>query len=78
MFNIMRYINDIDFQFVYLNEELNIINYEKINYMEDTKISLSSKEKNIVIKGENLRVKKLLDNEIIVCGFINNIELRNN
>ena len=76
MFNIMRYINDVDFQIVYINDELNVVNYEKINYMEDEKISLTHRNGVVVIKGKNLRVKKLLDNEIIVVGNFENIELR--
>lgn len=76
MFNIMRYINDTDFQIVYINRELNVVNYDKINYMEDEKISLSYQEGTIVITGENLRVKKLLDNEIVIIGDIKNIEFR--
>lgn len=78
MFNVMRYINDTDFQIVYLKKEINVINYERINYMEDSKISLSYTSGVLIIKGDNLRVKKLLDNEIIVCGNINNLEFKNN
>ena len=76
MFNIMRYINDTDFQIIYINNQLNIVNYEKINYMEDEKISLSHKAGTIIIKGTNLRVKKLLDNEIVIVGTFNDIEFR--
>ena len=76
MFNVMRYINDIDFQIIYINKQLNIINYEKINYMEDEKISLSSKDGTIMIKGNSLRVKKLLDNEIMIVGNFESIEFR--
>lgn len=76
MFNITRYINDTDFQIVYLNNQLNIINYDKINYMEDTKISLSYKTGSVVVGGENLRAKKLLDNEIIIVGEIKNLDFR--
>lgn len=76
MFNIMRYINDTDFQIVYINSELNVINYDKINYMEDEKISLSYKSGTIVVIGENLRVKKLLDNEIVIVGDIKNLDFR--
>lgn len=72
----MRYINDIDFQIIYINKQLNIINYEKINYMEDEKISLSSKDGTILIKGNSLRVKKLLDNEIMIVGNFESIEFR--
>ena len=38
MFNIRHFINDTDFQIVYINKKLDIVNYEKINYMEDEKI----------------------------------------
>jgi len=76
VFNIIRYINDVDFQIIYINNELNIVNYEKINYMEDEKISLSHKTGTVIIKGTNLRVKKLLDNEIVIVGNFDNIELR--
>ena len=44
--------------------------------MEDEKISLSYHLGTIVIKGENLRVKKLLDNEIVIVGEIENIDFR--
>lgn len=72
----MRYINDIDFQIIYINHELNIVNYEKINYMEDEKISLLYKEGIVLVKGDNLRVKKLLDNEIAIIGNFDSIEFR--
>lgn len=77
MFNVMRYINDTDFQIVYINNQLNIINYEKINYMEDSKISLTANSQTIVVVGDNLRVKKLLDNEIMIVGKFTTIEFRN-
>lgn len=76
MFNIMRYINDTDFQMVYINRELNIVNYDRINYMENEKISLSYQEGTIVVTGEDLRVKKLLDNEMVIIGDIKNIDIR--
>ena len=76
MFNIVRYINDTDFQIVYINNELNVVNYEKINYMENEKISLSYKDGTVVVIGDKLRVKKLLDNEIVIIGDIKNLDFR--
>lgn len=76
MFNIMRYINDTDFQIIYINKELNIVNYDRVNYMENEKISLSYREGTIVVAGENLRVKKLLNNEMVIVGDIKNIDFR--
>jgi len=72
----MRYINDTDFQIIYINNQLNIVNYERINYMEDEKISLSYKSGTIIIKGKDLRVKKLIDNEIMIIGNFGDIEFK--
>lgn len=71
-----NYIEDNNFRFSYINNQLDINNYLKINYMEDSKISLNYKEGNIVIKGNNLRIKKLLDYEILIIGNIENIEFK--
>lgn len=70
------YIEDNDFRFSYIDNQLDIINYLKINYMEDNKVSLHYKDGNIVIKGDNLRIKKLLDDEILIVGNIENIEFK--
>ena len=74
MFRISHFINDTSFQMVFINNELDIINYSTINYMEDSKISLNYYNKKLLIKGENLRVKKLLESEIMIGGNIQSIE----
>ena len=76
MLSVMRYINDNDFKIVYVNNMLNVVNYKKINYMEDSKISLSSNDFNINVTGKDLRVKKLLDNEIAIVGTFSTIEFK--
>lgn len=70
------YIVDKAFRFTYTENKLNIINYIEINYMEDSKISLLYSQGIFVVKGENLRIQKLLDNEILVVGKIENIEFK--
>ena len=70
------YIVDKTFRFTYTENKLNIINYIEINYMEDSKISLLYSQGIFVVKGENLRIQKLLDNEILVVGKIENIEFK--
>ncbi len=70
------YIVDKNFRFTYTENKLNIINYIEINYMEDSKISLLYSQGIFVVKGENLRIQKLLDNEILVVGKIENIEFK--
>ena len=70
------YIVDKNFRFTYIENKLNIINYIEINYMEDSKISLLYSQGIFVVKGENLRIQKLLDDEILVVGKIENIEFK--
>ena len=74
MLNIRHFINDTSFQILYINNNLNIVNYTNINYMEDNKISLNYLDKKILIQGNNLSVKKLLESEILITGDILSIE----
>lgn len=73
MLDIRHFINDTSFQFVYINNSLDIINYTNINYMEDNKISLDYYNNKLLIKGSNLTVKKLLESEILITGSIESI-----
>ena len=78
MLDIRKFINDTSFQILYRNNSLNIINYTDINYMEESKISISVyNNKKILIKGNNLTVKKLLESEILIVGNITSIEFLN-
>lgn len=72
---IVNYIKDINFKIVYINNSVNIINYDSILEVKDTIITLKKEEKIINIKGEDLRLNKLLENEILVTGLIKNIEM---
>jgi len=74
MLDIRHFINDTSFQMVFINNSLDIINYTNINYMEDNKISLNYYDNKLLIKGENLSVKKLLESEILISGNFKSIE----
>ncbi len=74
MLDIRKFLNDSSFQFVYINNSLDIINYTNINYMENNKISINYYAGKILIKGNNLSVRKLLESEILISGNIESIE----
>ena len=74
MLDIRHFINDKSFQILYINNSLDIINYTNINYMEDEKISLNYYDNILLIKGKELRVKKLLESEILITGNFKSIE----
>lgn len=73
---IKNYLNSNDFKFSFFNNYLNVVNYLEINFLEENKISLSYKNGRILIKGKNLKIKKLLDKEILVYGNIECIEIK--
>lgn len=47
----------------------------KIIVLEENKISLLTNNNKIIIKGNNLVLKKLLDKEILINGKLLNIEV---
>ena len=76
MFNyISNYINDKEFKFTIYENKIHIINMKRIITLEDNYISLLSINKKINIKGTNLVLSKLVDNELLIKGNISNIEV---
>ena len=73
--NFKKYFNEDKFKIIYYNNLLNVINYKELILLSEDKIVLKN-EDFIIIKGSNLSILKLLDNEILINGFVNNIELR--
>ena len=72
---LINYIKDDKFKIVYVNNALNVNNYDKILEIKDDMITLEKENKIILIRGSNLKLNKLLDNEILITGLINKIEL---
>ena len=77
MLNIRNFINDKSFQILYRDKSLNIINYDTINYMKDSEISICFNRNTLIIIGTDLRVKKLLESEILISGNIKSINFTN-
>lgn len=78
MFNkISNYINDKEFRFTVYDNKIHIINFNRIITLEDNYISILSSNKKINLKGSNLILLKLVDNELLVKGNITSIEVLN-
>ena len=69
------YLLDDEFKMIIQNDRININNYEKIDYLDLDKIIVKHDNKKTIIKGNNLRVTKLLNDEILIKGIIKNIEI---
>lgn len=72
----MTYIDNKEFQMIFLKNRINIINYKEIIVVEDTRISLRYEKGMVVILGKQLTINKLLEEELLITGEIENIELR--
>ena len=72
---ISHYIKDNDLKIVIVNNSINVINYDNILEVNDNLVNLIKDNKIITIKGSNLKLNKLLDNEVLIQGLINKIEL---
>jgi len=73
---IRSYILEDDSKIMIVNNKINITNYVDIGHFDNNKIIIKLNKKNIIIKGNDLVVSKLLDSEILITGEIYNIEFR--
>lgn len=72
---VINYIKDINFKIIYVNNSVDIINYGVILEIKDDLVTLKKEDKIIMIYGKNLKLNKLLDEEILITGSIKTIEL---
>ena len=73
---IRSYIMENDTKITIINNKINITNYIDIGHFDNNKIIVKLNSKNIIIKGDNLVVSKLLDSEILITGDFLSIEFR--
>ena len=72
---IQEYINDNEFRLTVFTDRIYVMNYLKIISLEDERISFLTDKGRVIIKGENLCLNKLLDDEILISGIVSNIEV---
>lgn len=70
-----RYLNDNDYKLILNNNKLNIVNYDEIIDFSLSNIKIKLKDKIISIDGKNLVINKMVDNEILITGYISNINI---
>lgn len=72
---IINYVQDNDLKIKYINNTLNVVNYDVIINLDDNEIIFKIKNKLLTIKGENLVLKKVLNQEVLISGIIKSIEM---
>lgn len=73
---IRSYINEDELKITITKNRINIINYIDIGHFDLNKIVVKTSECEIIIKGNNLVISKLVTDEILITGEFNNIEFR--
>ena len=74
--DLRNYLIESEFKITILKDKINLVNYESIEHFDTNKIMIKSDNGLIVINGKNLVVTKLLIDEVLITGIINNIEFR--
>ncbi len=72
---VIDYVYDREFRFSIFSDRIHVINYLEILFLESERISFRSSTMRVVMKGENLVLNKLLDQEILIYGKIHSIEV---
>ena len=73
--NIREYINETELKITLLKNRVNVLNYDRIRDITDKEISLTKGYDKIKIIGNNLKLNKLLDQEVLIIGNILRVEL---
>lgn len=73
MRNIREYIIDNNFKMTIKNNMIDIENYIDIGSISDNEIMIYLQNKTLKIKGNKLKISKLLNNEILILGNYKNI-----
>ncbi len=74
--NISPYLNNNSYNINITKNNIYINNYNKINQITENTISLNTIENTIYITGNNFKVLRMLDKEILFNGQINTIEIK--
>ena len=71
-----NYINDKDIKIISTDNYVNITNYNKILDIDSKNIDIELSNYNLLIKGKNLVINKMYDNELLIKGKIESIIYR--
>lgn len=70
-----RYVKNDEFSINIWDNFININNFTDVPILEENKVVITYLEKRIIIKGDKIIIKKLLDNEILLSGKFTSIEM---
>ena len=72
--DLRTYILENEFKINILTGKVDIVNYIEIDHFDDTKVIVRYDKGIVKIKGENLTISKLLNDELLILGKIKVVE----
>ncbi|MEG1597016.1 MAG: YabP/YqfC family sporulation protein [Bacilli bacterium] len=72
---IKNYIYDKDFRILIINNQLNINNYKQVKTIDSSFIEIEYDNKLLTVRGRDLVLTKILNDELLIEGIINKIEM---
>ncbi len=72
---IKNYIEDNEFHFDIFLNRIHIVNYTKILSLSDTRIIILFLDKKVTFTGNKLSLIKMLDDELLIKGNLQKVEL---
>lgn len=73
--SIERYLYDKEYKIIIKENYVNIINYDEIIDFNLNNISVKYQNKIISIEGHDLSISKMVEDEVLITGEINNIRI---
>lgn len=74
--NLKNYILENKFRINIYENNIDIINYNEIDHFDDKIIIIRYEKGIITVKGENLIITRLLEDELLINGEIRNLEFK--
>ena len=74
--SIRSYILEDEFKITILNNKVNIVNYQSIGIIDTNKVIVKYDFGSVSVRGDNLVLSKLMNNEILISGNIYSIDFR--
>ena len=72
--DLRTYSLENEFKINILIGKIDIVNYIEIDHFDDTKVMVRYEKGLVIIKGENLTISKLLNDELLILGKIKSLE----
>lgn len=70
-----NYLVDKEYKIIVKKNQVDIINYDEIVDFNLEKITLRHNKTLIIVEGKKLYISKMLDNEVLIKGFVFNIRI---